>query len=69
MGEEWQAVWSPVAEYVVYDPPVLGLPYLAVLLTPDERPRVFIFATQEEAAQFLKSNAIEPLPLKSSVDR
>ena len=61
MREDWKAVQSQVGKYVVYDPPVRGLPYLALLFSPDARPRVFVFETQKEAIAFLTSNAEEPL--------
>lgn len=60
MREDWQAIRSSVNKYVVYDPPVAGLPYLAVLFQPNETPRVFMFETEEEAIAFLTSSA-EPL--------
>lgn len=48
---------KPVAEYVVYDPPAPGLPYLAVLFRPGLRPRAFVFQTFEQATEFLTSQA------------
>lgn len=46
-----------VAKYVVYDPPVPGLPYLAALFRPDMPPRVFLFQTFDEATEFLTGQA------------
>lgn len=60
MREDWEAVRSPVGKYVVYDPPVLGLPYVAVLFQPHERPRTFIFETEQEAIAFLTLRAKHP---------
>jgi hypothetical protein len=51
------AVMKPIAKYVVYDPPVRGFPYLAVLFRPDMPPRVFQFQTFDAAKQFLTAQA------------
>ena len=51
----------PVGKYVVYDPPADGLPHVAVLFMPGERPRAFLFETGEEAEAFFKINVIEKL--------
>lgn len=48
---------KPDAKYVVYDPPVPGCPYIAVLLRPDMPPRAFLFQTFEEATEFLTAQA------------
>ena len=49
---------KPVAEYVVYDPPEPGFPYLAILFRPDTRPRVFLFQTFEQATEFVTAQAL-----------
>ncbi|RLP22016.1 hypothetical protein D8676_26250 [Mesorhizobium sp. YM1C-6-2] len=51
----------PVGKYVVYDPPADGLPYVAVLFLPEQRPKVFFFDNAEDAETFLTSHAIERL--------
>ncbi len=49
---------SGVAQYIVYDPPKPGLPYLAALFLPAAPPRVFMFRTAAEAEKFLTRNAV-----------
>lgn len=48
---------SPTGKYVVYDPPADGLPYVAVLFLPEQKPRAFLFHTADEAEAFLTSHA------------
>lgn len=40
--------------YAVYSPPLLGLPYLAVILTVDGTAKATPFGTAEDAAVFNK---------------
>lgn len=48
-----------VGKYVVYDPPAVDLPYVAVLFLPEQRPKAFLFDNAEDAKTFLTSQAIE----------
>jgi hypothetical protein len=57
-----KAVSKEANAYVVYAPPASGYPFLSVLFRAEARPRVFMFATQEEAIAFLTSDALAEIP-------
>jgi hypothetical protein len=48
--------------YVIYNPPISGLPYLAVALAPDETAKATPFDTAEQAAAFNSQLAGTPKP-------